>query len=209
MYSIIIKTDILQHRKDDMNEPMEIQPLRPFTRADVWHLLSGYETSEIYQVEKSESDSLMRFDFRLTRLEQPLHDDFYGDFSDEEIENWNRLLPQGYSFGAYRGGALVGLAVGEAWPENRRARVWEFHVQANCRRMGVGRALMQRVLERARQDELGLVFLETQNTNVSAVRFYRCMGFTLEAVDIGHYFPSSNPVIRQQVQFLMKYWLEE
>ena len=59
--------------------------------------------------------------------------------------------------------------MGEAWPEERRARVWELHVRTGSRRMGIGRALMERVLDRARQDRLGLVMLETQNTNVSAV----------------------------------------
>jgi ribosomal protein S18 acetylase RimI-like enzyme len=67
---------------------------------------------------------------------------------------------------------------------------------------------MERILDRARQDHLGLVTLETQNTNVSAIRFYRRIGFSLEAIDIGHYYPASNPVVRQQVQFLMKRWLE-
>ena len=86
-----------------MTLPFDIMPLRPFTQADVWPLLTGYETHEIYQVEKTETDSLTRFDFRLLQLEQPLHDDFYGDFTAEEIQNWNNLLPQGYSFGVYPG----------------------------------------------------------------------------------------------------------
>ncbi len=191
-----------------MSIPFEILPLRPFTQADIWPVLTGYDTREIYQVEKTETDSLTRFDFRLTQLEQPLHDDFYGDFSTEEIQHWNSLLSQGYSFGAYQAGRLVGLVVGEVWPEERRARVWEFHVRAECRRMGIGRALMEHVLERARQDHLGLVMLETQHTNVSAIRFYRRMGFSLGAISLGHYYPTSNPVIRQQVQFIMKRWLE-
>ena len=74
--------------------------------------------------------------------------------------------------------------------------------------MGIGRALMERVLDRARQDHLGLVMLETQNTNVNAIRFYRRIGFFLEAIDIGHYYPTSSPVVQQQVQFQMKRWLE-
>ena len=179
--------------------PIDIVPLCPFTQADVWPILTGYDTTEIYQVEKTETDSLTRLDFHLVNLEQPLHDDFYTDFTAEEIRNWNNLLPQGYSFGVYQTGELVGLAVGEVWPEERRARVWEFHVRADCHHMGIGRALMERVLDRARQDHLGLVMLETQNSNVGAIRFYRRMGFSVEAVDIGHYYPTNNPVIRQQV----------
>jgi ribosomal protein S18 acetylase RimI-like enzyme len=123
-----------------MTISFDIMPLHPFTQADVWPILTGYETREIYQVEKTETDSLTRFDFRLVQLEQPFHDDFYNDFTAEEIQIWNHLLPQGYSFGAYQAGELVGLVVGEVWPDERRARVWEFHVRAECRRMGIGRA---------------------------------------------------------------------
>jgi streptothricin acetyltransferase len=199
---------VLLLKRRYMTISIDIMSLRPFTQADVWPILTGYETREIYQVKKTETDSLTRFDFLLVQLEQPFHDDFYNDFTAEEIQIWNRLLPQGYSFGAYQAGELVGLAVSEVWPDERRARVWEFHVRAECRRMGIGRALMERVLDRARQDHLGLVMLETQNTNVNAIRFYRRIGFSLEAIDIGHYYPTSNPVVRQQVQFLMKRWLE-
>ncbi len=191
-----------------MSIPFEILPLRPFTQADVWPVLTGYETREIYKLEKTETDALTRFDFRLVQLEQPMHDDFTLDFTDEEIQRWNSLLPQGYSFGAYRAGELVGLAVGEVWPDERRARVWEFHVRADCHRIGIGRALMERVLDRARQDHLVLVMLECQNTNVRAIRFYRRMGFQLDAIDIGRYYTSTDPVVRRQVYFLMKHWLE-
>ena len=83
-----------------MTIPFDIMPLRPFTQADVWPILTGYETREIYQVEKMETDFLTRFDFRLVQLGQPFHDDFYNDFTAEEIQIWNHLLPQGYSFGA-------------------------------------------------------------------------------------------------------------
>jgi streptothricin acetyltransferase len=199
---------VLVLKRRYMTISFDIMPLHPFTQADVWPILTGYETREIYQVEKTETDSLTRFDFGLVQLAQPFHDDFYNDFTAEEIQIWNHLLPQGYSFGAYQAGELVGLVVGEVWPDERRARVWEFHVRAECRRMGIGRALMECVLDRARQDHLGLVMLETQNTNVNAIRFYRRIGFSLEAIDIGHYYPTSNPVVRQQVQFLMKLWLE-
>ena len=190
-----------------MTISFDILPLRPFTKTEVWPIVTGYETREIYQVATTETDSLTRFDFHLVQLEQPFHGDFYDDFTDEEIQGWNHLLPQGYSFGAYQAGELVGLAVGEVWPEERRARVWEFHVRAECQRMGIGRALMERVVDRARQDHLGLVMLGTQNTNVSAIRFYRRMGFSVEAIDIGHYYPTSNPVLREQVYLLMKRWL--
>lgn len=47
-----------------------------------------------------------------------------------------------------------------------------------------------------------LIRLETQNTNVPAVRFYREMGFSLDAIDLSLYFGS--PGLEEVVCFFMK-----
>jgi ribosomal protein S18 acetylase RimI-like enzyme len=183
----------------------EIRVLHPFTQAEIWPILDGYETEEVYLVEKTESDQHSVIDIRLVRLEQAFHDDFYGDFSPEEYQRYLGLIPQGYSFGAYRDERLIGFALGEALPDEHFLRVWEFHVASEFRRMGVGRALMERVIQKARGDHLSMILLETQNTNVRAVRFYRSMGFALEALDFSppHYaHPRDNEV--HQVAFYMK-----
>lgn len=186
-----------------MRESIEILPLRPFTKDDIWPLIGGYETREIYQVDKTESDAYTRFDIRLTPVDPPQRYDFYGDFIPEELEYYQRLLERGHSFGAYLGERLVGVALAEAMPEDQLIRVWEIHVHPEFQRQGIGRALMQRVFARAAQDGLKMVKLETQNTNVAAVRFYRSMGFALEALDISKYFTAKG-LEAEQVCFYMK-----
>jgi ribosomal protein S18 acetylase RimI-like enzyme len=74
------------------------------------------------------------------------------------------------------------------------------------RRRGIGRALMNRVVERALASKLRIVVLETQNTNVKAIRFYRSMGFSLEAIDLSLY--SNQDVESGEVAFFMKRKLE-
>ena len=81
-------------------------------------------------------------------------------------------------------------------------RVWEFHVAAEFRRMGVGRALMEQVIASARQGGLKMIELETQNTNVQAVRFYRKMGFSLESIDLWQYFYLEGEETRQAAFFM-------
>jgi ribosomal protein S18 acetylase RimI-like enzyme len=112
------------------------------------------------------------------------------------------MLPQGYSFGAYHARRLIGFAIGEAFPGDQLLRVWEFHVMDGFRRMGVVRALIEQEISIARLDGLTTVMLETQNTNVKAIRFYRSMGFSLESIDLSpmHYGEG----VPSQVAFYMK-----
>lgn len=171
-----------------MAQFFKILPLRPFTQADIWPIITGYETHEIYAVEKTETDQRTRFDFYLVQLDKAYRTDYYDDFIPEECQRYLELLAQGHSFGAYQGERLIGFAIGEAFPDEGLLRVWEFHVMAEFRRMGVGRALMQQVFASASLEQFGMIMLETQNTNVNAIRFYRELGFSVDAVDISHYF---------------------
>ena len=187
-----------------MSERFEIHQLRPFTRDEIWSIIDdGYETNEIYVVEKSESDAHTIFDIHLVQLAVPYQNNFYEDFSQEEIDYYNRLLQRGFSFGAYHGERLIGVALAEAFLDDRLLRVWEIHVLAAFRRQGVGRALMERVVTKAQQAQIGMIKLETQNTNVKAIRFYRSMGFTLDSIDMSEYF-NSDEAGSKQIAFYMK-----
>jgi ribosomal protein S18 acetylase RimI-like enzyme len=81
----------------------------------------------------------------------------------------------------------VGIAISESSDWNLTVRVWEFHVAQSYQRQGIGRRLMAAVAERARASGRRALVLETQNTNVPAIRFYRRVGFSLEGIDISYY----------------------
>jgi streptothricin acetyltransferase len=188
----------------------EIRALHAFTQAEIWPLLSGYETDEIYTVSKQETDQNTRIDIHLTRLEQPFRDDFYVDFTPEECQWHYRRISQGTCWGAYQGERLIGCAICELFPEDKVLKIFELHVLAEMRGLGVGRALMERVIALARDQHVPTMWLETQNTNVKAIRFYRRMGFSLESLDLSpaHYRdPRGNAT--GQVAFYMKRNLED
>lgn len=189
-----------------MIQPIEILPLTSFTQDEIWPIVTGYESDEKYAVEKAESDERTVFSVQLVGLDQPYRSSFVDDFIEEEFQRFLSYLPQGYSFGAYHGGRLVGFAIGEVEVWNRSLRIWEFQVMEGYRRQGIGRALMSRVVERALESMLRIVVLETQNTNVKAIRFYRSMGFSLEAIDLSLY--SNHDMDGGEVAFFMKRRLE-
>lgn len=189
-----------------MDETIEILPLTTLNLDEIWPIITGYESTEKYAVTKVETDAEAVFTVRLVPLERPYRSTFEEDFNEEDTRRFQSFLPQGYSFGAYANGRLVGFAISEVEEWHRVLRVWEFQVMQDYRGQGIGRALMLRVVEQAIEGKFRMVALETQNTNVPAIRFYRKMGFSLDALDLSLY--TNHDVENGEVAFFMKRKLE-
>jgi streptothricin acetyltransferase len=189
-----------------MPEPIEIIPLKTLNLDDIWPIITGYESDEKYAIEKSESESQTIFNIHLIKLKTPYQATYNEDFNNEDVRRYLDFLPQGYSFGAFKGQRMIAFAISEGIPWNRSLRIWEFHVMREFRRQGIGRKLMNHVVEKARQDKFRIVWLETQNTNVNAIRFYRQVGFKLDALDLSFY--TNHDVTDGEVAFFMKKKLE-
>jgi ribosomal protein S18 acetylase RimI-like enzyme len=189
-----------------MIEPYEIRPLFSLNLDEILPVVTGYESMEKFAVAKQETDERTLFTIQLTRLDAPHRSSFVSDFQEEDCRRYESFLPQGYSFGVYSQERLVALAISEAIPWNNALRIWEFQVMQAFRRQGIGRALMNHVVAKAAQDQFRIVFLETQNTNVPAIRFYRTMGFSLDALDLSFY--TNHDVEDGEVMFFMKQKLE-
>ena len=115
------------------------------------------------------------------------------DHDDETLQRYQRVLSDGYSFGAYDENLLVGLVIGEPHEWNRSLWVWEFHVVEACRKRGIGKQLMDSVAEKAQRAGFRTIVCETQNTNVTAIEVYRRLGFGLEGIDISYYSNDDYP----------------
>ncbi len=189
-----------------MIEQYEILPLMTLELDDIGPIITGYESNEKYAIEKSETDGQTVFNIHLISLEKPYKATFAEDFNEEDCRRYGSFLSQGYSFGVYQHGRLVAFSICEAIPWNRSLRVWEFQVMQEYRGKGIGRSLMNHVVNKAIQDHFRIVFLETQNTNVNAIRFYRRLGFSLDAIDLSFY--TNHDVETGEVAFFMKRKLE-
>ncbi|MEW6400511.1 MAG: GNAT family N-acetyltransferase [Chloroflexota bacterium] len=66
---------------------------------------------------------------------------------------------------------------------NAYAYIDDIAVDVEFRRHGVGRALIERVIEWAKERKFPGIMLETQNNNVAACRLYESCGFTLGGFD--------------------------
>ena len=114
----------------------------------------------------------------------PLYKSYPFDPSDpEERANWDHAVV------AESEGRLVGFAAAEYMAWNRRAVIWHLYVAPDSRGQGVGTRLLDSVDDFARDMGARCLWLETQNVNAPAVRFYLRSGFTLCGLDTSLYDP--------------------
>jgi len=100
----------------------------------------------------------------------------------EDIAERLRQMGDGsFCMGALDGEALVGIATfirETRVKERHKAHIYGVYVNASHRGRGLGRALMQNVLELARpQAGLDHILLAVATTNMAAFELYRSLGF--------------------------------
>lgn len=164
---------------------LTLRPPHPFDPTAFTALAGGYTTAEVYRVDHHDGAAGATLALRLTPLAAPRRYTF--PYSAEELAHYAALADGGFTLGVYDGAAWVGVAVAERRDWNGTLWVHEFHVAPGYQRRGIGRGLMDELAGRAVAAGLRAVALETQNTNVPAIRFYRAAGFAIEGVDVGYY----------------------
>lgn len=101
------------------------------------------------------------------------------------------------------GGSVVGFAAAEAVAWNRRVVIHHLYVAPSSRGRGVGTRLLAAVEAYGRSTGARCLWLETQNVNYPAVRFYRRAGFRMCGLDESLYDPAS-PEGDEIALFLMR-----
>lgn len=84
----------------------------------------------------------------------------------------------------------------EKW--NNRMRVWEFLVEAEFRRRGIGTLMMNHAVRIATEKGARMLVLEAQTNNADAIDFYLIYGFDLIGVDIAAY--SNEDIEKKEVR---------
>lgn len=81
---------------------------------------------------------------------------------------------------------------------NNRMRVWEFLVDKEFRRKGIGTSLMNYAVKIAKAKGARMLVLETQTDNVSAIAFYLRFGFEFAGLDTAAY--SNEDIQKKEVR---------
>lgn len=182
----------------------EIRLLTQVDKADLLRVATGYSADSKYVVSYADDVDTVSFNLVLTPLATP-YTGSPSTFDQETLDFYARSVQTGWSFGAYDDGTCIGVIIAEPQSWNKIVMVWEFHVAEAYRRQGIGRRLMNRVLERAREEGMRSVVCETQSTNTGAIQAYRRLGFRMEAIDISLYSNEDYP--DKEVAVFMKHRL--
>ena len=101
---------------------------------------------------------------------------------------------------ASAGGQMAGYGELQFERWNGRARIEHLYVSARFRGQGAGRLLVRALAERARREPAArCLWVETQNLNYPAVRFYLRQGFRLCGLDETLYRPGSPGLLPGEV----------
>ena len=136
-----------------------------------------YKTNGYYDIHRT----AMGCQITYVRFEKPTE----MTFDDYMFNEW---LEDPVAFGAFENGQLLGYVEGTLEKWNNRYRISNICVFDNVRRHGgIGTALMNTILQEAKESGARMVVLETQTCNENAIAFYRKNGFVIIGFDLFAY----------------------
>lgn len=115
------------------------------------------------------------------------------------------LISKGNSFGAYENDKLTGFIITDRRSWNNSLWIEMIQVKEDHRNKGTGTLLLNAAEELAKQNKIRLIELETQNTNVPAINFYRKCEYEISGLNINLYDPSE---IKDEIAIYMSKIIE-
>ncbi len=103
-------------------------------------------------------------------------------------------LPHSVSLVSAAGSAIVGFAVG--WIVTDTLQILQLAVTPAFRRLGVGKMLVQTILDRAQQQNCAKAQLELRSRNDAALKFYQQSGFYKSGLR-KNFYPDDDAVLME------------
>jgi len=152
---------------------------------------SRFSTSEYYDLSVQHEPKCWRISLTRKTFEKLLEKEYEGRLFEDHVEE-----PR--VFAALLGDKEVGwIELGYSkW--NNRMRVWEFLVEEEFRRRGIGTLLMKKALKIAEDRGARMLVLETQTNLAPAIDFYEAFGFEFIGFDTAAY--SNDDVDKKEVR---------
>jgi ribosomal protein S18 acetylase RimI-like enzyme len=154
-------------------------------------IVSRYSSSHYYDVSVFPESGSWRVELTHKAFDCQLDKNYHGKLFEDHIEE-----PR--AFAAVSGDKQVGwIELGyDKW--NNRMRVWEFLVEEEFRKRGIGTLLMRHAVRIARDKGARMLVLETQTNNATAIEFYLNFGFELIGFDLAAY--SNEDISKKEVR---------
>lgn len=158
-----------------------------------------WSSDRYYKVDIRRTQTGWMIELKLQTANKPIVKDYeeplWQEWMDEESDDGARI------FGVKIDGEIVGwMTVGmESW--NNRLRVYELLVLEQYRKRGIGKILLDKAKQIAKQKHCRAIVLETQTNNANAIEFYKKQGFEFDGLDITAYH--NDDVERNEVRIEM------
>ena len=185
--------------KPDPLSSNEIIPLKRKKWQD-YRLEFHYVANNYYDVEIDRSND----GFHVSFIKKPFDTPY-----EKMPDNYDKLFQPWWdevkAWGIIKDGRLIAVVetAVEGW--SNRLRVTELWVDDVYRRQGIGTALMDTAMRRAKEEKRRAVMLETQSCNEGAIAFYLAYGFSLIGFDACAY--RNDDIRRKEVRMEMGIFL--
>jgi len=186
----------------DMIEPLEREQWQDY------RLEFHYISNHFYDVEIDRSSGGFSVSFFRNPFDKPFEhmpgdtDKLFQPWWDD-IKAWGIVRPAQGKQDSEHLLAVIETSV-EEW--SNRLRVTELWIDEAYRRKGIGTALMDIAVKRAKDEKRRVIMLETQSRNEAAIAFYLSYGFTLIGFDSCAY--QNNDLDRKEVRMEMGIFLD-
>ena len=171
-------TDSDAHRPADVASTIEVRSLAwPSDLAQLERLDTAFTTDVVYDVQLVPRGFVLVERSISVALQKQYH------------VAWDELATSTVAIVAERAGVLIGIAALKYVAWNRRAVVSHLYVDRAARGQGAGTALMRELRARANALHARCLWVETQNVNARAIRFYEACGLVFSGLDTSLYDP--------------------
>ncbi|MBK8552199.1 MAG: GNAT family N-acetyltransferase [Ignavibacteria bacterium] len=171
---------------------MEIRKLTGMTFEEYQSLgHDGYSTNTIYQIITDDKDGEISFTLKFRELNEPFVKTY--PVNNDSILNYNDLISEGLSLSAFDDNVLTGVLVACRREWNNSIWIEFIEVAEAYRNKGIGTQLLTKLYNNLKGSGFRIIELETQNTNMPAIKFYRKNGFNITGLNTKLYdFPGNN-----------------
>ncbi|HMS34751.1 MAG TPA: GNAT family N-acetyltransferase [Ignavibacteria bacterium] len=147
----------------------------------------SYSSEFKYNISREYNGDEISFRFKQVKLENPFEKKWI--VTDSIYEDYLHIVHQGNSFGAYEKDDLVGFIISDKRDWNNSLWIEMIQVADEFRNKGTGSKLLAVSEEHAKENKFRMIELETQNTNIPAINFYRKNSYELSGLNLNLYDP--------------------
>jgi len=185
---------------------VEFKKIESIIESDLMGLgFNGYRTDKIYKVSKYVENNKLNIEI----CEEKLHETYVKEWNQnpESLKYFEEIIEQGLSIGCYEDEKLIGFALIGYFGWNKSMWIENIRVSEEFQGHGIGKKLIDKVIEASALKGARMLGLETQNTNYPAIEFYKRCGFEISGVDFARYPQRENDC--EQVAILMQIGIEK